>query len=443
MDRTILTDYTLQGQTQNFTPPDDSSDIWIAPPSKFPKLSPEAMPGWIGDFVNAACEHSEADPAAVLFQSLTGASAMLGNRAIFHVGDKVHYARLFALVYGESAKARKGTSFAPVERLLKTTNALLKVPLRMTTGPLSTGEGLVYHVRDASEDKDKHGELTDPGVSDKRILITEEEFASALRMTKREGNSLSTTLRSLWDSGDCEPLTKGNRIKTTGAHVAIIGHITPQDLKTHLRNEDVWNGFANRFLFACARRRQLVARPKAMPTATLAAAANKLRDAATAAMAGIELHMSQESEEAWEEMYPDITAERGGVVGVITARAEAHILRLSAIYALLDHKPVIAIEHLLSASAAWQYCLDSAHYIFGSASVLEDETEHRILNELSKQATLSQTEVHKLFNNHLSKEKINGALATLEGRGAITRAETPPSANGGRKTTSWTLANKV
>lgn len=441
MDQTILTDLTLQGQTQNFAPPDDGTNVWIAPPPKFPKLSPLAMPGWIEDFVNAACENSEADPAAVLFQLLTGASAMFGNRAIFYVGDKIHHSRLFALIYGESAKARKGTSFAPVERLLKATNALVATPLRMTTGPLSSGEGLVYHVRDASEDKDKQGELVDPGVSDKRILITEEEFASALRVTKREGNTLSTTLRSFWDSGDCEPLTKGNRIKTTGAHVGIIGHITPKDLASHLRNEDVWNGFANRFLFACARRRQLVACPKAMSPEAVTAASNQLAKAVSTAMAGVQLYMSQEAEQLWQKMYPEITHERGGVVGVITARAEAHILRLSAVYALLDHKPVIAIEHLLSASAAWQYCLDSAQYIFGSASVVEDEIEQRILDALEERSKLSTTEVHQLFNNRLGGDKITSALTTLEARGAITRME-EPSPKGGRKKTSWTRANR-
>ncbi|MBY0549751.1 MAG: DUF3987 domain-containing protein [Candidatus Obscuribacterales bacterium] len=445
MDRTILTDYTLQGQIQDFAPNDDSTTSGIPEPAKFPCLSPQAMPGWIGNFVTASCENSEADPSAVLFQLLTASAAMSGNSARFYIGDKVHYPRLFTLIYGNSARARKGTSFASVERLIRSTNKRLVPPLRTTTGPLSSGEGLIYNLRDASETVDKKGEVkdSDPGVTDKRLLVIEEEFASALKTIKQEGNTLSTTLRSLWDSGDCEPLTKQNRIKTSGAHVGIIGHITPKDLTKHLSDADVWNGFANRFLFVCARRPQLVALPKPLSDDVVAAASDLLYRAVSIAMDGIELTMHNDAEELWCDIYPELTSERGGIVGVITARAEAHVLRLAAVYAILDQKRTISTEHLRSATSAWQYCLDSARYIFRSTSDVEGEAQQQILEALNKRTMISQSEMHQIFNNHLGGQKINAALAALEGRGAITRLETPPSANGGRKKVSWMLPKKV
>jgi hypothetical protein len=39
-------------------------------------------------------------------------------------------------------------------------------------------------------------------VDDKRLLVIEPEFASALRNMQRQGNTLSATLREGWDTGN-------------------------------------------------------------------------------------------------------------------------------------------------------------------------------------------------------------------------------------------------
>jgi hypothetical protein len=124
------------------------------------------------------------------------------------------------VIVGDSSKARKGTSAGPVETVFKGTDN----SCRVTPGPLSTGEGIIYAVRDEQiawviDKKNKLGEwqVTDPGVDDKRLLVIDEEFAAALQCTKREGNTLSSVIRTLFDSGNAEPLTKSNRTKEPGA----------------------------------------------------------------------------------------------------------------------------------------------------------------------------------------------------------------------------------
>ena len=50
-------------------------------------------------------------------------------------------------------------------------------------GPFSSGEGIIYAVRDAMEKWDeKKGEMVtaDPGIVDKRLFVLDEEFAGAL-----------------------------------------------------------------------------------------------------------------------------------------------------------------------------------------------------------------------------------------------------------------------
>ena len=70
----------------------------------------------------------------------------------------------------------------------------------------------------------------DPGVEDKRLFILDPEFAGALACTKREGNTLSTIVRTLFDGGTIEPLTKTSKLVATDPHVAITTHITLQEL---------------------------------------------------------------------------------------------------------------------------------------------------------------------------------------------------------------------
>src|SRR5690606_36461745 len=117
-------------------------------------------------------------------------------------------------------------------------------PDRVVHG-LSSGEGLIWAVRDpiiqrqAVKEKgrvvDYEEVEVDPGVEDKRLLVVEGEFATALRVLGREGNILSAVVRNAWDTGDLRTLTKNSPAKATGAHTSIIGPVTRDEL---LRNLD-------------------------------------------------------------------------------------------------------------------------------------------------------------------------------------------------------------
>ena len=224
---------------------------------KWPELDERALFGFAGEFVRLATEKSEADPAAVLMTFITRFGVECDTRPFLMVGDTRHYARVFSVIVGRSSKARKGTSGKPVNRLFDLASAIHKHPelssieydtARISPGPLSSGEGIIFNVRDMMEEwNSKKGELivVDPGVADKRLYILDEEFGAALSCTKREGNTLSTILRGAWDTGSLEPLTKTSRIKATRAHIGICTHITLAELHKKLDETEAFNGFAN------------------------------------------------------------------------------------------------------------------------------------------------------------------------------------------------------
>ena len=66
--------------------------------------------------------------------------------------------------------------------------------------------------------------------------------------------------------------------------------------------------------------------------------------------------------------YPQLTQPLDGLAGHITARAEAHTIRLALLYALLDGHKQIRSEHLHAAPALWDYTSRSARWALGQAT---------------------------------------------------------------------------
>ena len=114
---------------------------------------------------------------------------------------------------------------------------------------IQTGEGVVYQIRDERRGvppgKRRKNEpaqevVIDQGVSDKRLLIVEEEFSHTLKMAQRSGNTLSETIRLAWDSPRLlKTSNKNSPLKASDPHISLIGHTTRVELS---------NGMANRVL---------------------------------------------------------------------------------------------------------------------------------------------------------------------------------------------------
>lgn len=262
---------------------------------------------------------------------------------------------------------------------------------------------------------------TDPGVDDKRLYVHDEEFASALSATKREGNTLSTILRNLWDSGSVEPLTKTNKIKTTGAHIGICTHITNAELHKKLDETEALNGFANRFLWVGAQRKKLVPLPEPMDPVKLLHLKERLIEILQHAHKTARMTFTENAKQTWYHSYPYLTESRPGLVGTVLGRAEAQVIRLAMLYALLDGSAHIRTTHLVSAMAFWEYCVSSAKIIF--ANRCEDTTAERIITALRK-SPKSKTDLFNVFNKRIRKAALDHALQDLISQGRIIQKTT-------------------
>jgi hypothetical protein len=422
------------------------TEVESEPPLAWPELGDRALYGLAGEIVRTIDPHTEADPAAVLIQTLAAFGNCIGRTAHFTAEADRHYLNLFAVLVGTTSKGRKGTSWGQVRALFERIDESWTA--NCVGAGLSSGEGLIWSVRDATEKKEPIKEkgrikeyqmvIADEGVEDKRAFVLEAEFASVLRVMAREGNTLSAIIRQAWDTGNLQVKTRNNPNKATGAHVSIIGHITREELKRNLDETETANGFANRFLWGCVRRSRLLPEGGSISPAELNPIVSRLREALEFARNVREMKRDEEARSLWHQIYAELSSGHGGLLGAVTSRAEAQTMRLACLYALLDGTAMVGRVHLEAALALWRYCEASARYIFGNA------TGDRIADELFAALReaggegLTRTQIRDLFNRRRSGA-IDAALAMLSETG---RARFTAERTGGRPVTCWFAVRK-
>jgi hypothetical protein len=411
----------------------------------WPVLPPVARHGLAGEFARLATECSEADQVAVMLSMLTGVGALMGRARYLLIDEDVHHARLMAAIVGGTAMARKGTSWGPVKRLLRTADNIIRgnstlpyplgLPLRIDRGPISSGEGLIEAIRDKMGEGDaKIGEVDAGGTDDKRLLIVDGELGAALRAMQRQGSTTSMILRSLWDGDTISPLVRHNRVTATEPHVCIVAHITGQELAALLGSTDIWGGLANRLLWACVRRQGIVPQPRRMGDDDMKRLATELaRVVIYVCEHPGQMRMSNSATDHYVALYPELTQERPGPLGAITTRAAPYLQRLALTYALVDGADHIALNHVEAAAAMWRYCDASAVYLFGGVDL--DPIAQKIVGALGD-GPKTQTEIRDLFGRHQPSERLKQTLAELQGQGRITLRE---EATGGRPRHIWSL----
>jgi hypothetical protein len=389
-----------------------AADAWPLP------AATAAFHGLAGEVTGLIDPQTESDPVAVLGALLVFFGAAVGRGPYRPVGATRHRANLFAVVVGPTSRSRKGTALGWVRHLFA-----LADPVWLdggVKGGLSSGEGLIAAVQDGLP---AHGGL----------LALEEEFAQVLRCADRDGNILSTVLRQAWDGLPLSTLTRKAPLHAAEPHVSLFGHCTRPELLDSLGRHDSSNGVANRVLWLCATRSKL--RPDGGEAVDLSDQANALDRTIAAARAVEMVGRTAAARDLWHAEYPRLTADRPGLHGLVTSRAEAHVLRLSLLYALLDGCDQIDVCHLRAALALWDYSDRSCRWIFGQGT--GDATADDILAALTAAPDgLTLTEISAVLGRHKPATAIRTALALLASTGKV-RAGEP--ARCGRKAVPWRL----
>lgn len=411
-----------------------SAPLWPVP------LADAAYHGLAGEIVRALEPETEADPVALLLSLLAAVGNVVGAGPHWRVGLREHGLRIYPVFVGQTSKARKGTSWGAIKPLFRL--AFPEWLSGQVASGLSSGEGLIYCVRDEMRKTEPIKEkgriidyqevVIDPGVDDKRAFIIEEEFASVLKVMNRESNILSAIIRQAWDDGDLRTLTKNTPMTATGAHITIVGHVTQHELLRYLDDTEAGNGFANRFIWACVRRSKVLPDGGRIDPAMLAHFADQLQAVVrTSEYIGL-IERDEHAATLWRDVYGPLSEGGLGLMGAVTSRAEAQVMRLAAIYAVLDETPTMTVEHLKAGLAVWRYVEQSAEFIFGDS--LGDPIADMVLRALRQAGEMTQTEIANLFGRNQKAARLDQALGMLLSAGKVSRGQRD---TGGRPAVVW------
>jgi hypothetical protein len=147
--------------------------------------------------------------------------------------------------------------------------------------------------------------------------------------------------------------------------------------------------------------------------------------------------MALQAAQRWERVYGELSKEQPGLLGAVTARAEAQTVRLALLYALADKSSEITIEHLEAALAMWRFSEASARLIFGD--LIGEKLADAILLALrgSPITGLSRTDIYKLFSCNARAGNIETALMKLKAMGKARSEQRAAGSHGGRPIEIW------
>lgn len=366
-----------------------------------PALADAALYGLAGDVVNTIRPHTESHPAAVLASFLALFGCYVGPGPHMLADSAQHPARLFVVVVGRTAKARKGSSWMNLERVWQRVDDQWLAD-NVIDG-LASGEALVAHF--------------ESDAADRRALINAGEFTRILSIAGRAGSVLSQNMREAWDGRPLQNRRARERIVIPGAHVAIVGHVTRADFLTNLEPEDITNGFANRMLFVGAERSRRLADGGNLTDDDCWQLATKIRRAAMKARSIGRMRRTPAAADRWRVLYDRMgDDDPDGPLGDVIARAEAQTLRLSVAYALLDGSAEIDVDHVNAAYALWRYCRATAAQLFGDKT--GDRDADRLLARLrdAADAGLDRTAQSAVFHRNRTRDQLDRIRELLAGR---------------------------
>jgi hypothetical protein len=367
-------------------------------------LADEAYHGLAGDFVRLTLPQTEADPVALLVSFLIIAGVFLCGRGYAVACGATHRPNVFGIFAGDTGQGRKGTAVGHALRVASLVDPEFD-GLRVIRG-LTSGEGLIKKMQD------KASRLV---LDDRRFLCVLSEFGGLLEVMTRQGNTLSYCLRQAWDGEPLAVSTRKDPLEVEDYQLSLIGQVTPKELLNGLSKVSYVNGFANRFLFFRVHRSKYL--PEGGNAINYSDIAARLREMASGVGEPLIMERTEAARLLWEEHYKRLSTPEDTLKGALSSRAEAHCLRLSVLYALLDKSSVVDVPHLRAALALWEYSGASITEIFG-ASLGVDVKAQKICDALAR-GPLNSTELSGVFRNNEPAEWLHAKLAEMVKSGLI------------------------
>ncbi len=237
-----------------------------------------------------------------------------------------------------------------------------------------------------------------------------------LKVIRREGNILSPILRNAWDGKALQTLTRQNPIRIDDPHISLVGHITQDELLASLSNTDIANGLGNRFLYFSVHRTKDLPEGGCVAPEDVKMICDELKASIDFAKTIGLVKRNSLAKDLWELIYKELSSGYPGLAGSLLGRAEAQVLRLSLIQAILNRKSEIDEDCITCAKDIFEYCIQSVRGIYGdqTGSALAD----RIKEYLDREPEgISRGNLLERLNRNPTRENFDTALKLLKNNG--------------------------
>ncbi|HEY0703376.1 MAG TPA: DUF3987 domain-containing protein [Candidatus Acidoferrales bacterium] len=391
-----------------------------------PTFDPSILYGPAGVLINKMCAYNEAHPLGMYLDLLVNIGNMCGRRPHFFVDKTRHGMVEFVARIGESSRSRKGTGRDVVDAFCQMID--MGWTLNRIVSNFGSGQAIIDQIRDAKtysvKQRDDWVEKIKPGVSDKRLLIHEAELATLFVLAGQPNTSVDSLLRNFWDGKKVQNIVRGKDKDgvTEGAtcaepHVSITGDTTASELFDKMPDGADKNGFGNRFLFPYTYRVKLC--PLGGPPIDWMEDVMYFHDVRGFSESLDEVPMTPAARQYWSRNYlreekirlPDLA-------GRMTSRGPAHIRRLALILTVIDMKKATDTIHLQAASRIWDYCRESARYVFGGV-VKEQMSILKFLDTKGAEGASATEIVQQVFKKNKPVEWVRAQVGEIFKKGLI------------------------
>jgi hypothetical protein len=402
----------------------DEYPVRLLPKQPGPKWDDEILYGIAGDIVRKVSEHCESHPAGMLLDFLVSFGSILGRGPYFNINATKHFTNEFMCRVGDSSKSRKGTGRDAVDEVLKQI-APTWFSSRVISG-FGSSEAIIAQIKDTTIEMHEHKGVLTPhvihGVEDKRLYIREGELASVFVLTGKAESRADIVLRDGWDGKPLRNIVKGktkdgssNSAKCEEPHISISGDTTIHELRRKMPPGSDENGFGNRFIYVYVYRVKDC--PLGGPPLDWSKETEQLFLTVHWAKQVKYVSMTGAARQWWVANYHNLEHEGPvGLAGKMTARAAAHLRRLAMIYALLDKTDQIDTVHFKAAKRLWDYCAESAVFIFGGATA----EQMRIVKWIGLRQTATYNQVRdELYHRNKAVDEIKSDFTALVKNGML------------------------
>ncbi len=375
--------------------------------------------GRAGKIVEQVMPFTEAAALPILIQILLFTAHVVGRRSFWCAGGSKHFLNQFVLLIGPTSTGRKGTSTALVKSIFQEIDERF-CQAQILRG-LSSGEGLIHHLK--AKDPGQTGKTTDNVKGESlSCIIIEEEFVNVLKVTKREGNTLSGNLRSLWDADTLQTLVKHNPAVAHNTFGSLIAHITQREFDKYVDEVDFHNGVLNRFIFIQCSKSKLLPLGGTIPKEKLLEVTKEIKNVIKHAKTVREITFTDNAKNLWTEIYSESFSDDESVMTDLTARNIPILRRLACSFALFDCQNQVDVQHLKAAKIITDHSRDvCASFFLNNVRRTNSHGEAKLLAALkASEEGLTRTEILKVvFHKNKPANEITEMIQNLLAEGKI------------------------